>query len=55
MKAKSNPQRQAELRKRRTERGLVLLQGIWIPKALLPIIKAQIQKTLADHSSDGLG
>jgi hypothetical protein len=45
--------RQYELRKRREAQGLVLLQGIWVPRDLLPAIKEQIKVMVEDYSSRG--
>ena len=38
--------RQYELRKRREAKGLVLLQGIWVPRELLPAVKAAINDVI---------
>ena len=39
-----NTKRQAEFRKRRTAEGLVLLQGIWVPKDRLQEIRAVVRR-----------
>lgn len=45
-KKKANAKRQADHRKRREAKGLVLLQGIWVPRELLPAVKAAINDVI---------
>ncbi|MCE2730445.1 MAG: hypothetical protein LW623_10910 [Sphingomonadaceae bacterium] len=45
-KKKAGALRQANYRKRREADGLVLLQGIWVPKELLPAVRAAIENII---------